>query len=247
MSPLGRALADGDRLEIAGAVIRLKVHPRARRISLRLDRSRREVVATAPNPRRLAEALAFARSRLDWIEARLAELPAPVALLPGERLHLLGEPVILQQGKGRPRLETGEDGARLIAPGEGEAYARAVLRGLKRLALDEMRALTAPHAAAFGAPAPDVRLTDTRSRWGSCKPAMGAQPAVIRYSWRLILAPRPVADYVAAHEAAHLRELNHGPRFWRLVAERVGDPTPHRAWLRAHGAGLHAVGAGLIA
>lgn len=247
MSPFGRALADGDRIEIAGAVIRLKVHPRARRISLRLDRTRREVVATAPGPRRLGEALDFARSRLDWISARLGELPGPVALGPGTELSLLGQKVRLEQGRGRPRLEPGgnEVAARFIAPGEGEAFGRAVVRGLKRHALEQMTALTAPHVAAFGAAPPRISLTDTRSRWGSCKPAHGGQAAVIRYSWRLVLAPRAVADYVAAHEAAHLRELNHGPGFWRLVAERVGDPAPHRAWLRAHGASLHAIGAGL--
>lgn len=245
MSPFGRALADGDRLEIAGAVIRLKVHPRARRISLRLDRARREVVATAPGPRRLAEALDFARSRLDWIEARLAELPAPVALRPGASLVLLDQTVILAAGKGRPRLEAAATGLRFVAPGEGEAFSRAVVRGLKRHALEQMTALTAPHVAAFGAVQPRISLTDTRSRWGSCKPAHGGQPPVIRYSWRLVMAPRAVADYVAAHEAAHLREMNHGPAFWRLVAERVGDPSPYRAWLRTHGAALHAVGAGL--
>ena len=67
---------------------------------------------------------------------------------------------------------------------------------------------------------------------------------MIRYSWRLALAPLSVADYVAAHECAHLRELNHGPRFWALVHDLVGDPAPQRAWLREHGARLHAVGAG---
>lgn len=247
MSLFGRALADGDRVEIAGAVIRLKVHPRARRISLRLDRARREVVATAPGPRRLSEALDFAHSRIDWISARLAELPEAFTLTPGARLSLLGRPVRLEQGRGRPRLEiSAEEGeARLLAPGEGEAFGRAVLRGLKRYALEQMTQLTAPHVAAFGAEPPRISLTDTRSRWGSCKPAYGREPAVIRYSWRLVLAPLSVADYVAAHEAAHLRELNHGPAFWRLVAERVGDPAPQRAWLRSHGASLHAVGAGL--
>jgi predicted metal-dependent hydrolase len=72
MSLFGRAFADGDRLEVAGAVVRLKVHARARRVSLRLDRTRREVVATAPSPRRLAEAAAFARDRAGWIAARLS-------------------------------------------------------------------------------------------------------------------------------------------------------------------------------
>jgi len=246
MSPFGRTFADGDRIEIAGAVIRLKVHPRARRVSLRLDRSRREVVATAPSPRRLGEAATFARDRIDWISARLNELPQVQPLAPGAELTVMGLPVRLEQQPGRARWRPAADGrsAVISAQGDGEGFARAVQRLLRKQALEGLTALTRTHAEALGAPPPKVVLTDARSRWGSCKPPIGGQPAVIRYSWRLALAPLVVADYVAAHECAHLKELNHGPRFWALVETLVGDPAPHRAWLRAHGAGLHAVGAG---
>lgn len=245
MSPFGRTFADGDRIEIAGAVIRLKVHPRARRVSLRLDRSRREVVATAPSPRRLGEAAAFARDKIDWISARLNELPEARPLSPGAELTVMGSPVRLVQRPGRARWLPDDDGrAVIVAQGEGEGFARAVQRLLRKQALEGLTALTRTHAAALGATMPQVALTDARSRWGSCKPSVGGQAAVIRYSWRLALAPLPVADYVAAHECAHLRELNHGPRFWALVEGLVGDPAPHRAWLRAHGARLHAIGAG---
>ena len=244
MSPFGRTFVDGDRIEIAGAVIRLKVHPRARRVSLRLDRSRREVVATAPSPRRLGEAAAFARDRIDWIAARLGELPQAEPLVPGAELSLMGRPVRLVHQAGWARWRPAEEGrsAEITAQGEGEGFARAVQRLLRKQALEGLTALTRIHAEALGAPMPKVVLTDARSRWGSCKPPTGGQPAVIRYSWRLALAPLPVADYVAAHECAHLRELNHGPRFWALVETLVGDPAPHRAWLRTHGARLHAIG-----
>lgn len=249
MSPFGRTLADGDRIEIAGAVIRLKVHPRARRVSLRLDRSRREVVATAPSPRRLGEAAAFARDRIDWICARLDELPEATALCPGAELAVMGQPVRLVHQHGRARWLPAYEGgsAQINAQGEGEGFARAVKRLLRKQALEGLSALTQTHAAALDVPMPKVALTDARSRWGSCKPPVAGRPAVIRYSWRLALAPLAVADYVAAHECAHLRELNHGPRFWALVETLVGDPTPHRSWLRAHGARLHAIGAGGLA
>jgi predicted metal-dependent hydrolase len=84
---------------------------------------------------------------------------------------------------------------------------------------------------------------DARTRWGSCTPAMPGRPAAIRLSWRLAIAPLDVADYVVAHECAHLREANHGPGFWALVRELVGDPRRQRAWLRAEGASLYALGA----
>lgn len=245
MSPFGRTFSDGDRIEIAGAVIRLSVHARARRVSLRLDRSRREVVATAPSPRRLAEAAAFARDRIDWIRDRLAELPDAQPLVPGAELTVMGRAVRLVYAPGRARwlTATGEAPDEITAQGEGEGFSRAVQRLLRRRALEGLSDLTRTHAETLGAPMPKVALTDARSRWGSCKPPVGGGPAVIRYSWRLALAPLPVADYVAAHECAHLLELNHGPRFWALVETLIGDPAPHRAWLRAHGAGLHAIGA----
>jgi predicted metal-dependent hydrolase len=89
---------------------------------------------------------------------------------------------------------------------------------------------------------PKVAVADAKGRWGSCRAGRLGQPGSIRYSWRLALAPFAVADYVAAHECAHLLELNHGPRFWAHVRALVGEAAPHRAWLRAEGARLHAFG-----
>ena len=244
MSLLGRQLADGDRLEVAGAVVTLKVHRRARRVSLRLDRTRREIVATAPSVRRLPEAAAFARERASWIVERLAELPAAAPVSPGMTLEIFGEPVRLEAGSGRARWIEAEGGAphRITAMGEGEGYARAVILLIRNRALAVLTARTAHYAARLGAPMPKVSVADAKSRWGSCRPGQRGTPGSIRYSWRLALAPFEVADYVAAHECAHLLELNHGPRFWAHVQALVGDERRHRAWLRAEGARLHAFG-----
>ena len=244
MSPFGRALADGDRLVVAGVVVRLKVHARARRVSLRLDRTRREIVATAPSPRRLAEAAAFARDRAGWMLDRLAELPQSAPIAPGQTLEVFGQAVRLVQGSGRARWRsaTPEEPSGIEAMGEGEGYARAVTRLIRKRALEVLTDRTAVHAQALGAPMPSVAVMDAKARWGSCRPGPRGTPGVIRYSWRLALAPFAVADYVAAHECAHLLELNHGPRFWEHVRALVGDERVHRAWLRAEGARLHAFG-----
>lgn len=246
MSLFGPPYADGDRLEVAGATVRLKVHRRARRVSLRLDRSRREVVATAPSPRRLPEAAAFARERAVWIAERLAELPAASVVVPGVTIAVFGEPVRLETGRGRARWHEAEAGApaRISAMGDGEGFARAVTLVLRKRALAVLTERTAVHAAALGAVMPKVTVMDAKGRWGSCKAGVAGRPGAVRYSWRLALAPFAVADYVAAHEAAHLKELNHGPRFWALVKDLVGDERPHRAWLRVEGARLHAFGHG---
>lgn len=242
MSLPGRRLADGDRLEVAGAAVRLKINRRARRVSLRLDRTRREIVATAPSLRQLPAAAAFARERAGWIAERLAELPAAQPLAPGMLIEVFGRPVRLEAGGGRARWLEPADGStpRITAMGEGEGYARAVVLVLRRKALEVLTERTAHHAARLGASMPKVRVADAKSRWGSCKPGPRGAAGVIRYSWRLALAPFEVADYVAAHECAHLLELNHGPRFWAHVRSLVGDERRHRAWLRAEGARLHA-------
>lgn len=244
MSLFRPTLNDGDRLDVAGSAVRLKVNPRARRVSLRLDRTRREIVATAPSPRRLAEAAAFARERAGWIAQRLAELPDAAPLAPGQLIDVFGRPVRLETGTGRARWIEPADGStpRIAAMGEGEGYARAVILVIRKRATEILTERTAHYAARLGAPMPRVSVADAKSRWGSCKPGPRGTPGVIRYSWRLALAPFEVADYVAAHECAHLRELNHGPKFWAHVRDLVGDERPHRAWLRAEGARLHAFG-----
>jgi predicted metal-dependent hydrolase len=242
--------ADGDYVEVAGARVRLRVSGRARRVSLRLDPTRGEVVATAPTPRRLNEAAAFALERTDWVAAQMALIPDSVRLHPGAVIEVLGQPVRLESGPGRVRWRPAEPDrmAALLAPGEGEAFTRAVLRALKAEARRVLTARTEVHARAVGRPVPPVAIMDARARWGSCKPprrsgfGAAAEAGRIRYSWRLVLAPEAVMDYVAAHECAHLIEANHSPRFWAVVRSLIGDHRPYRDWLRVHGPRLHAFG-----
>jgi len=241
---------DGDHIVVAGARVRLRVSSRASRISLRIDAARREVVATAPNPRRLPEAAAFANQRTAWIAAHMAALPETSALTPGMTIEVLGKPWRLERASGRARWRpaTADQPATLAVSGEGEAFAKAVVRALKAEARRVFAERTAFYAAAVERPEPVMSIMDAKARWGSCKQprraGFGASAEVgrIRYSWRLVLAPFEVADYVVAHECAHLVEANHSPKFWAVVHGLVGDHRPHRAWLRDHGARLHAFG-----
>jgi predicted metal-dependent hydrolase len=242
--------AHGDLIEACGAPVRLRVNLRARRVSLRLDAARGEIIAIAPSPRRIGEAMAFVEQRRGWIMARLAELPRAQPFEPGEVIEVAGAPCRLIAATGRPRLWPATEGAALAlyAPGEGAAFARAVVNALKAEARRALLERTAVHARALERPMPAVAIADPRGRWGSCTPprrrGFGASLEVgrVRYSWRLILAPPAVLDYVAAHECAHLIEANHSTRFWAVVSGLIGDPRPHRAWLRANAARLHAMG-----
>jgi predicted metal-dependent hydrolase len=243
-------LNHGDLIDDDGAPVRLRVNSRARRVSLRIDAARGEVIATAPSPRRLGEVMAFVAQRRGWIQARLAELPRVQPFAPGIMIEVGGEPCQLIAAPGRLlwRQPTEDAPLRLSAPGEGAAFARAIAGALKREARRRLLERTTVHASALQKPMPAVAIADPRGRWGSCTPprrqgfGAGLHVGRVRYSWRLILGPAAVLDYVAAHECAHLIEANHSPRFWAVVGGLVGDPRPHRAWLRANGPRLHAMG-----
>lgn len=233
------AYSHGDVVEAAGHPVRLAVNPRASRVSIRLDRTSGEVIATAPSARKLPEAVAFARERGGWIAARVAEQPERTPLAPGLAFSLFGEPVELTVGVGRARLI----GGYLSGPDDAAFGVRA-LRIIKAEALRVLTERTAHYCERLGHPLPKVAIGDPRGRWGSCKQASVREAATIRYSWRLALAPFAVADYVVAHECAHLVEANHGPRFWAVVRGLVGDHRPHRDWLKANSGDLHAFGRG---
>ena len=244
MKLFGRArFSHGDRIEADGLPVRLSVNARARRISLRVDRVKREAIAIAPTARRLDEAVAFARERSDWIASQLADLPVAAPLRPGGEISLFGQPVRLVAGPGRARLVPGVSGEDLTIQAPDDAtFSDRVLRLVKAEARRWLSERTVVYSRMLDHPLPKIAITDARGRWGSCRPASARGPASIRYSWRLALAPAEVADYVAAHECAHLVEANHGPRFWALVRELNGDPAPHRTWLKREGARLQAVG-----
>jgi predicted metal-dependent hydrolase len=208
-----------------------------------VDVLRGEAIAVAPSTRRLADAAAFARSRQDWIAERLTRVPTPEPVLSsGGSVAVLGDTWVLCPDGRRPRLigDSGPGGRRLAGCGAGAVDPQLVARAIRREAADVFEARAAVHCAALGVATPPIALTDTRTRWGSCTPARPGRPASIRLSWRLALAPFAVADYVVAHECAHLVEANHGPRFWALVRVLVGDERRHRAWLRNEGTRLHA-------
>ena len=231
---------------VAGHPVRLRVNAQARRVSLRLDAAKREVVATAPSPRKLSDALAFAHARAAWIARLLEGLPQGAAFTPGSMIPVHGLPCRLQRAAmrvpGKLLPVTADEPARIVASGEADAFARAVERVLRREALSRLTALTAQTCLRLDLPAPPVAVGDAKGRWGSCRAPRDGDHGAIRYSWRLVCAPPAVQAYVAAHECAHLVHPNHGAGFWAL--NRQLDPVMDkaRAWLKANGQSLHALG-----
>ncbi|UQV19676.1 M48 family metallopeptidase [Brevundimonas albigilva] len=237
------AYRDGQRLPLderggPGPVLRLSVNPRARRLSVRIDARAGEAVVIAPSERGLAQAVAFraVQGRVDFRTSGGAPRGRP--LQPGQVISLKGRPVRLEATPGAGAARLVEDGTVIRSGGEGEAYARRVENLLKRLARDVLVERTEHHLRTLGQRPVRVSIADTRSRWGSCSP----QNRTIRYSWRVVMAPPPVIDYLAAHEVGHLVHADHSPAYWAVVERLIGDHRPLRRWLRDHGAALHAVG-----
>jgi len=134
--------------------------------------------------------------------------------------------------------EVASDGVRLLCvAGEAPHVGRRVADHLKREAKRDLEAASRRYAARLGIAVKRVSIRDQASRWGSC-----SATGVLSYSWRLILAPPFVLDYLAAHEVAHFIEMNHSPRFWRTVLGICPDAKRAKAWLDAHGADLHRYG-----
>jgi hypothetical protein len=231
-------------LAVAGTTypVRLRRHAQARRYTLRVHAADHAVVLTMPLRGSIREAKAFAQKHGAWVAARLARLPRPQAFAHGTLLPLRGEPHRIEhrpRARGTVWVECGEDGAQLLCvAGEAPHVARRVRDYLKREARRDLEHASRAMAQALGVKLARVSVRDQTSRWGSC-----STTGVLSYSWRLIMAPPFVLQYLAAHEAAHLVEMNHSPRFWRGV-ERI-DPEFRRAkaWLDAHGAELHRYGA----
>lgn len=219
--------------------MRLVVRPQARRIGLRVDPIAREAVAVAPHPRALPSALAFAQERADWIAAQLANLQPALPLVSGAVIPLQGLDTLFEReaGRGPARLEPGPPRRLLIpCPPAADFTARAV-RALRSMADEELRREVDRASGLLGIAPRQIRLKDTRSRWGSCTSA-----GVLTFSWRVIFAPSEVLRYLAAHEVAHLLQMNHSPAFWATVAKADPGYRAARAWLKRNGAALHAIG-----
>lgn len=212
-------------------MLTLRRSARARRISLRVSGVDGQVTLTLPHGAAEAEALEFARARQAWLQARLAALPGVVQVRPGADLPLEGRLRRLVPGTGRKIAVTQDS---LALPGPADTAGPRLQAWLKARARTRLAAASDRYAARLGRGYDRITLRDTRSRWGSCSSRGG-----LNYSWRLIMAPPEVLDYVAAHEVAHLAEMNHSRAFWAVVARLMPDHDAPRRWLRAEGADLH--------
>lgn len=213
--------------------VELRPNPRARRYILKLDSKHRKAVVTVPRGGSRKQAEQFARDQASWIVERLDRLEEPLPFEPENLVPLRGVAhrlVATGATRGLPRVLDGSEGPELHVAGAPEHFARRVQDYLKSEALKDYRRQVAHHSKALGVQPGAIRLRDGKSRWGSC-----SSNGTLNFSWRLILAPPDVLDYLVAHEVAHLKEMNHGPQFWAHVAALCPDYDRHRKWLQTEG------------
>ena len=216
----------------ASLEITLRRSARARRFSLRVSQLDGQVTLTLPTGAPEAEALQFARSKADWIAAAQARSTPPQRPGFGTALPFEGAALTITPAPVRaPQIAAGA----LLVPADPTRLGLRLAAFLRLAARQRLTAACARHCAVLGRAHRRITLRDARSRWGSCAP-----DGSLMFSWRLILAPPEVLDYVAAHEVAHLAEMNHSPAFWAVVARLCPGYAAPRAWLKRHGHGLHA-------
>lgn len=217
--------------------IAVRQSPRARRMTLRISRADGTVTLTMPQGMPVREGLAFASDREEWLRRHLQDIRANLFRHPGltfgASIPFRGVPVTLvAAGVRRPVIK----GQTLLLPAGEDRIGARLQAFLKATARDVLVAATDRHARSQGLSWGRVTLRDTRGRWGSCS-ARGD----LMYSWRLVMAPEDVLDYVVVHEVAHLAQMNHSPAFWKVVAQMMPDYERSREWLRRNGSTLHAI------
>ena len=258
-------LGRGETIEVKirglGIPMVLRRSARARRFSLQVSEASRGAVLTMPLYSSFGDADEFLSRHLDWLKERVAGLSEPVPFSHGAIVPLRGYAHVLRfagmmRRRGVVWIEEAEDtkaapawpgGARvavrrlprLQVAGEAEHAPRRLLDWLKRQAHLDLKTRVDTHAYRLGLEPKRLYVRDQTTRWGSCSTS-----GALSFSWRLVLAPPFVLDYLAAHEVAHLAHMNHGPRFWSLVERTMPRHEEARNWLRKHGSSLHRYGAG---
>ncbi|MCF3933625.1 M48 family metallopeptidase [Acuticoccus sp. M5D2P5] len=213
----------------------------AKRMTLRIPPGHANPVVTIPQRASMSSAERFVKSQAAWLTARLSERAPAQPFIHGGTIPLRGEPHLIEATgavRGVVTIVDDADGPTLLIPGTPQHLPRRLADYLRRAARDDLHVAVEEFAARVNRRPTALRIKDTRAQWGSCSPS-----GVLSFSWRLVLAPPFVLRYVAAHEVAHLIELNHSAAFWKLNAELDPDHERARAWLKRHGRMLHSVGA----
>lgn len=230
---------------LSDRVLPLKVsaNPRAKRMTLRIESGGKGLRVTVPPGTAAPAVEGFLERYRGWMETKLARLPAPATdgamLKAGVKIPLLGRPhlIVHKTGRGTTTVAPANDGElQIIVYGDAAHLPRRIRDFLRKQAESVITPFITRHSDIAGRKPKSVRFRDTTSRWGSC-----SADGNLSFSWRIVMAPPGVVNYLVAHEVAHLIEMNHGPQFWALCEKLCPDTKRCRDWLKRNGQTLHAI------
>ena len=224
-----------------GAVLPVSVveSARATRLTLRIVPGGKALKVTIPPHVSDRQVDQFIDRNRNWIATRIARIPDPVDADSGALIPYLGrDHRIIHLDRLRGVVEAREVAGEpaLLVPGDPSRVTGKLAAFLRARAREQLNLAVDGHCRSLGVRARSIRITDTTSRWGSC-----STTRTLSFSWRIIMAPPEVLDYLAAHEVAHLREMNHSQAFWDHVRAICPDMDRHKSWLRRNGARLHSI------
>ncbi len=214
---------------------------RATRVSLRIDTRRAAVIVTLPRHADRAAGLRLFDQHAEWVRAKLAAIPPALSFAGGVTIPIAGEPHLISHHPDAAAtawlVQPGAGPGEIRAGGDAAGIGRRVTEALRSEAGRRFGRLVAEVCDALALPPAPVTIRDPATRWGSCSPG-----GTVMFNWRLVMAPPAVQRYAAAHEAAHLRHMNHSRDFWALVAALAPEMDESIPWLKQHGASLMRAG-----
>jgi len=212
--------------------LKLSISERAKRMALRLDPRKRVIHLVVPKRASMHTAYLFAESNKEWIREKLRELPRPVPFKDGEILPILGRDrkiiVLYNENLKHTDIQLKKDEL-LVLTNKLDPSVR-IRRFLMELAREKLTELALEKAGLLRRRVDDIKVKDTRSRWGSC-----SDDGRLSFSWRLIFAPIKAFDYVVAHEVAHLMHMDHSENFWRVCERLSRDYEDGKGWMAENG------------
>jgi predicted metal-dependent hydrolase len=237
-SPFLMSLPRQIKLRAGEVPVRVRMSSRARRLALRIDAQAEAVELVLPRRTSAQRAMSFIEENRAWLDKRITALPPRTVLADGESVPILDVPYRIRRvdpARDRPHVWIADGEIHVAAA--PEQLGRRLIDFLKDLARREFHRRASELSLRIGRKIGRITVRDTTTRWGSCS-ANGN----LAFSWRLIMAPDAVLEYVVAHEVAHLSEMNHGPRFWKLVERLAPGVDRQRHWLNRHRARLLRIG-----
>ena len=208
----------------------LRKNSNSRRITLRISALDGKITITGPNYLDFAEFKKFAESKKSWLKSKRKSFEPPIFISEGIEIPVAGTHTKILFSEVRKPKKVGD----ILFVSKEKPVSTQVKKYLKEIGRIHLAYICNEFAERLGSKVRKITLRDTRSRWGSC-----SNDAKLMFSWRLIMAPEDVLAYVAAHEVAHLKHMNHSKDFWETVEYLFGSYKKERAWLKQNGPSLH--------